>query len=691
MILEACIVYGTLFYGVDLIYKACILPSSRKAVITPRKFVEKQHTVKKIANNSSTLPMTIVSTENSLDRNLLLSSVSVLSAAIGRLYYPPLLPFSLLGLILPLYESAKCAYNDLAEKRRLNQHALEVIVIPGIVLAGYYFTACLSYWLYHLSQKLLQDFEDRTSSNLVGLFENQPGTVWIVRDTVEVAIPFDSLQINNIVSLKAGETIPADGVIVGGYGMVDQHLLTGEAQPVEKKAGDPVLASTRLLAGCIRFRVSKSGKETIAAKIVEMLHQTIAYKPSVQTTGEILSEHAAMPTLLIGAAALPISGYIGFLAVISSYVAWDIRVLAPLGMVSFLTVATQNGILVKNARSLELLNHVDLVVFDKTGTLTDEQPHVSHIYAYGQYSQFEILKYAAIAEQRQSHPIARAILSKAEQADVRLPEIDDSVYTIGYGIQVVIDGVCILAGSKRFMELEGIEISHSVLEQQSECHEDGSAQVMIAVGGVLAGVIELNETIRPEAPKIIASLRNMGKKVIIISGDHERPTRKLAEKLGVDTFYAEILPAGKAEIIDTLQQAGSSVCFVGDGINDAIAMQKAHVSISLSGASAAAKDTANIILMDGTLQHLSKLHVLSDDFKRNMNMALILSIVPSAINIGGVFLFHTGLYFAIFMDYLALPIGLGNALLPLIKNKGKDRNLVFACADANARNERLST
>ena len=218
------------------------------------------------------------------------------------------------------------------------------------------------------------------------------------------------------------------------------------------------------------------------------------------------------------------------------------------------------------------------------------------------------------------------------------------------------------------MDLEGIALPPTVQTLLADCLENGQALVMLAQDGHLIGAIELRTTGRPEVRQLIRRLQQRGKTIYMLTGDHETPARMLAADLGIEHYFAETFPEQKAQIIEELQRKGKRVCFIGDGINDAIAMKKAQVSVSLRGASTVATDTANIVLLDGTLNHLDKLFELAADFKQNFNTALATAIVPGVINIGSVFLLGTGIYFAIGMYYLSLPIGLANAFWPLLKS-----------------------
>jgi Cu2+-exporting ATPase len=266
---------------------------------------------------------------------------------------------------------------------------------------------------------------------------------------------------------------------------------------------------------------------------------------------------------------------------------------APLAMLSTLALCAQKGVLVKDGRALDILCEIDTVIFDKTGTLTRERPEIGRIVAANGFDPAQILGFAAAAEQRFHHPIALAILDKAEDQGLQLPSTDDTQYKVGYGITVGVDGRRVRVGRRRFIESEGISLSPEIETALAEAHDEGHTMVMVAVDNEIGGALELQAAVRPEVRDIVQGLRDRGiKHVAIISGDHEAPTRKLAQELGMDRYFAQVMPPDKAEYVEKLRNEGRKVCFVGDGINDAIALRKANVGISLRGATMIATDTA---------------------------------------------------------------------------------------------------
>ena len=368
-------------------------------------------------------------------------------------------------------------------------------------------------------------------------------------------------------------------------------------------------------------------------------------------------------------------GPAGAVAVLNSDLGTGIRMAAPLAMLSSLSVCAHKGILVKDGRALEQMNEVDTVIFDKTGTLTHERPEVSRIIATAGVSRERVLQLAAAAERKFHHPIALAILHRAEELGLDLPPHDDTHYKVGYGITVHVEGQAIHVGSKRFIELEQIAIPGAVQAAIEEAHRDGSSMVLVGVAGELTGAIELKAAVRPEAREIVCGLRDRGiNHVAIISGDHDAPTRKLAEFLGMDRYFAQVLPADKAQIVERLQKEGRKVCFVGDGINDSIALKKADVSVSLRGASTIATDTAHVIFLDGGLSKLCELRDIAQNLNRNVNRSWSMIVAPNVSNVIGVFTMGFGIMSSVLTNNVSALAALANGLLPLRRVSGYPSN-----------------
>ena len=599
---------------------------------------------------------------------LALCTASIPLAAIAQFAMPALLPVSAALFAYTSIPSFRRAFNVLTKERRLGVDVLDSIVVLGCLAALQIFPGAILAWCLAFGRFLVRRTEDSSKKLLLGAFGKQPRYVWLVKDGIEIQVSLDRLEKGDVVVVHTGEVVPVDGIIVDGLAMIDQHALTGESSPAEKGVGDRVFASTIMVAGKMYVAVEKSGGETATAKIAQILSDTAGYKLASQQRGEQLADKAVVPTLAVGALAWATIGSQGAVAALNSDLGTGIRMAAPLGMLSTLALCAQKGILVKDGRALDLLCEVDTVLFDKTGTLTRERPEVGRIIAANGFNPPQILRFAAAAERRFHHPIALAILQKAREEGLRLLSTDAAQYQVGYGISVRIDGCRVRVGSRRFMEIENVPLTREIEAALDEAHREGHTMVMVAVDDRLGGALELRASLRPEVRGIVHGLRERGiKHIAIISGDHEAPTRKLADELGMDRYFAQVLPADKADYVEKLQKEGRKVCFVGDGINDAIALKKANVSISLRGATSIATDTAHVVFMEQGLGKLCELRDIARDLERNVRNSWIMILVPNIACILGVFTLGFGIGASVVTNNVAALGALANGLWPMRK------------------------
>jgi soluble P-type ATPase len=459
---------------------------------------------------------------------------------------------------------------------------------------------------------------------------------------------------------------------------------------VEKGAGDTVLAATLLLTGRIEVRVEQAGSATLTAQIGAVLNDITDYRERQELRCDETADRLVLPTLTAGALTLASLGWMSAVTVMGANFTETLRVAYPLGALSYLNLAAQEGILIKDGRALERLSQVDTVIFDKTGTLTLDQPHVAALHPCLPFSGEQLLTYAAAAEFRQNHPLARAILTAAEQRQLPLPSIDEAAYVVGFGIKVRLQpsvgpsaptedqqpeaadtGLLVRVGSARFMAQEGLVLPAALVTLQQRCHEQGHSLVYVAVADQLAGALELHATVRPEVQTIVQELRQRGLQLYIISGDQPQPTQHLAATLGVDNYFAEVLPAEKARYVEQLQREGRTVCFIGDGINDAVALKQADVSMSVRGATTVATNIAQIIFMDQSFHQLAHLFELGYQLDANLKRSLAAMLVPSGINLVGALFFRFSIRSAIVLFNASLLAGVMNALAPLLTRTGQ--------------------
>ncbi len=608
-------------------------------------------------------------TRSSVDLDLPICTASLALAAVGTIAAQPvILPISAGLFLYSVVPSFQNAHRVLFKEKRLGVDVLDSIVVLTCLVTGQVFAGTVLAWCLGFGRKLVKKTEDDSKKMLLNVFGKQPRFVWLLKDDIEIETPLEKLQVGDVIIVHTGETVPVDGEVVEGMAMIDQHALTGESAPAEKTKGDRVFAATTMLAGKIKVAVTSAGSETTSAKLARILNDTAGYKLRSQSQGEELADKAVVPTLALASLGLGTVGIDSAVAIVNCDLGTGIRMAAPLGMLTSLTLCAQHGILVKDGRALELMRKVDTFLFDKTGTLTREQPEVGRILTFAQYSSDQILKWAAAAEHKFSHPIAKAIISKAVERGLDIPTTDESKYHVGYGITVSVEGNTVRVGSLRFIRHEGIPIPKGLDQEMEGIHSEGNSLILVAVNDRLGGAIEMCSANRPEAAEVIHGLRARGAKhIAIISGDHDRPTRKLAEKLGMDRYFAEVLPQDKAKYVELLQKEGRTVCFIGDGINDSIALKKANVSVSLRGASTIATDTAQVVFMEESLEKLLRLRDVSHDLQKNINRSWGIIIMPNAACVLGAFLAGFGVMHSMIFNQVGAVVALLNGLLPLQK------------------------
>ncbi|MBL4761356.1 MAG: heavy metal translocating P-type ATPase, partial [Gammaproteobacteria bacterium] len=565
---------------------------------------------------------------------------------------------------------------SLIKEKAVNVDLFFLVADMLMLVSGAYVSAGLRLWLHYLGKLSVLHAKDDSRKMVTSIFTDLPSEVWLLNGSVEARVALENLKVNDLIVVNAGEVIPIDGVIHEGVVSVDQHLLTGEAQPVEKTKGDVVFANTVLIAGRAVIKVEKAGHETTAAKIGDLLMNATEFKSQLHLKGEKWAEAATKPMMAASLLALPVLGPSSAVVLMNSHIGRRIRMLAPMATLTHLTLASHKGVLVKDGRILENLHMVDTILFDKTGTLTTGEPKVSQVYDLDGFGERKILRYAATAEQKQAHPIARAILEKAEAEKIAWDAISDSNYKAGYGITITMEGETVRVGSLRFLTELEFTIPEAIQLAQENAHQHGDILVLVAVDDEVKGAIKLEPQLRPNIKPILQRLRDKGvKHMAIVSGDHEEPTRKLAEELGMDAYFAEVLPEGKADIVEKLQADGGSVCFIGDGINDTIAMKKANASISLAGASNIATDIAEIVLMDGTLDKLVEVFELSEELDKSLKRVLMLTIAPGVINVAGALFFNFGIFTSLAVNFSSTGIVMFGLKSSLAKAVTKEKAL----------------
>jgi len=613
-----------------------------------------------------------------LNRKLMISGASFACAVGGTLFYSPLLLLSLPILVVHAGYIYHLAIEGLREDKRLTA---EIIVSAGIttfVLSGFYLLGNFATFHFTLRQRLLHSVTRTSHESLTSVFRTLPRTAWLVQGNVEVEVSVEQLQTGDHVVVRAGSVIPVDGKIFAGEGSVDQHMLTGEAIPAEVMCGDLVFAGTLLVSGRLVVVVQDTGKSTTAAEIGRVLERTTDFKSTQQLKVEELADKLVLPAVVAGMVAFPFVGTLRAIALVDTHPKRSLSLSGPVSLMTYLSDAVDHGILIKDGRALELLNKVDTIVFDKTGTLTLDRLKVETIIAVSPSDETEVLAQAASIEQHQSHPIARAIQEEAERRELSIETAEEIEIERGFGLQALVAGAVVRVGSARFMRLNGLEIplalDHPTPIQNTMAEaglRDVGTWVYVSRGEHIIGAIELQAMLRPETEAVLRQLRRNKRirEFCILSGDHPAPTRSLAQRLKIERSFAQVSPTDKGLIIDELQAKGHSVCFIGDGINDSIALKKATVSISIRGAATIATDTAEIILMNGTLTQLPMLFEIATDYEKNLQGSIYANLVPLGVGGAGVLFLGFSFPHVVVCNIIASVASLCNSAVPMVRSK----------------------
>ncbi len=587
-------------------------------------------------------------------------------AVMAQTGFPWLIPVSYLLIGYFSADIFKEAANALFKDKKIKVDILDTIVILLTLMFGQIGAAAFMVWILDLADMLLQKTTKKSQKYLTDIFGEQPRYAWLLIDGSEVHTEVKDLKKGDVIVVGTGESIPVDGVIIDGGAMIDQQSLTGESTPADKQENDHVFASTVIVAGKVTVKVEETGKNTLASQVISIINEASGYDVRLQSVGEKMADKMVIPTLGLGAMGYATAGSGALLAIINADYGTGIRVAAPIALLASLGNAAKNGILIKHSEVVEKLKDIDVVLFDKTGTLTREVPTVSRIVtADDTYNEDEILFYTATAEQKFDHPIAAAILQKAQDQNIELGKYDDSEYDVGLGINVKIGEHWIKVGSGRYMEREGIEIPSVINSALDEAGERGLSAILTAINNKVAGMIELKSTIRDEAADVIADLRANGiKEIVLISGDHEAPTKELSRQLNIDRYFAGVLPNEKADYVKLLQDEGKKVMMVGDGINDSAALSHAEIGVSLKGASTIAVDVADVIFMDGTLTKFHYLFEVAETLQKNVKRSFLLVAIPNTVCIAGAFMGIFGLKASLVLNNGFNLIAAANGMLP---------------------------
>ena len=493
----------------------------------------------------------------------------------------------------------------------------------------YYEAAVTILALITLGKYLEAISKGKTSQAIKKLMGLAPKTATIVRDGKELVIPIDEVIVGDIVIVKPGEKLPVDGEVIEGATAVDEAMLTGESIPVEKTVGSKVIGASINKTGFIKYKATKVGKDTALSQIIKLVEDAQGAKAPIAKMADIIASYFV--PIVIGLAILASIGWLvaGESGVFALTIFISVLVIAcpcALGLATPTAImvgtgkGAEYGVLIKGGEALEVTHQIDTIVFDKTGTITEGKPVVTDIITTT-ISEDELLSIAASSEKGSEHPLGEAIVKGAEERNIKFKEISNFKAIPGHGIQVEIEGKVILLGNKKLMTENSIEIGDLGVKSDKLANE-GKTPMYIAINNKLEGIIAVADTVKPSSKEAIENLHKMGIKVAMITGDNKKTADAIAKQVGIDIVLAEVLPEDKANEVKKLQEKGSKVAMVGDGINDAPALAQADIGIAIGTGTDVAIESANIVLMKGDLKDVATAIKLSKATIRNIKQNL---------------------------------------------------------------------
>lgn len=469
----------------------------------------------------------------------------------------------------------------------------------------YYESAAVIITLILMGRWLESSARGRTGEAVRALYQLAPETAIILKDGKETEVPVKEIKLKGIFIVKPGSRVPVDGVVESGASSVDESMISGESIPVEKHAGDTVIAGTVNAAGVLVCRATAVGGETVLARIIEMVEEAQGARPPIakladKISGVFVPVVIAIATIVFFAwFAFSIEGF-GFalkaaISVLVIACPCALGLATPTAVTVGVGQGAKFGILIRSAEALEVAGTIDTAVLDKTGTVTVGKPKVTDVTAL-QISETELIKLAAAVEKSSEHPLAAAVVEYAADNDISAPEVTQFEAVAGKGVKAEFEGRGVILGSAGFLEEMGIE-TKPVENIMQKLQNEGKSMILIASDNKLLGLIAVADTIRERSAEGVARMKKNKLDVIMLSGDNDRTARAIANKAGIENVFAGVLPDGKAEKVAELQNQGKKVAMVGDGINDAPALAQADVGIAIGTGTDVAVETADIVLM----------------------------------------------------------------------------------------------
>jgi Cu+-exporting ATPase len=487
---------------------------------------------------------------------------------------------------------------------------------PSVMWHNIYYDAGAIVIVFIVLGKYLENkTKGKTSSIIKKMLELQPKTTKVVRNGVEQEIPIEQIKAGDIIIVRPGQKIPVDSIVVEGHSAVDESMITGESMPVDKKSGGLVIGGTVNREGALQIRAEKVGGDTVLSQIVKLVEDAMGRKPPMQKIVDRISGYFAF--FVMATAMATFVGWYFFtthgehhlaaslipaVAILVVACPCALGLATPTAVMVGMSKGAQNGVLFKSGEALEAMGKINIIVFDKTGTLTEGKPQVTDIVPLDpDFDENKILQTASIAEKNSEHPLAKAIIQKTLEKNLTIDKPSDFTVVSGKGTIATHNGSKILVGSSKFLDEEGIRTEFA-LEAMSRLQPQGKTAILVSVGTKLIGIIGILDVPRKESKQVVNQLRKKGIQVVMLTGDNQRTADMVAKEIGIDRAIANVLPSQKVDVVKKLQEEGSKVAMVGDGINDAAALTQADVGIAIGGGTDIAIEAGKVVLVRNDLQ-----------------------------------------------------------------------------------------
>ena len=521
------------------------------------------------------------------------------------------------------------------------------VAFPGLFPEGtahpFYEATAVVITLVVLGQALEARAKGRTSQAVRRLMDLRPPVARVVRGGAEVEIPAADVRVGEMVVVRPGEKIPVDGRIHEGRSVVDESMVTGESIPAEKSPGDEVVGGTINASGVIHFVAERVGSEMVLSRIVKMVREAQSAKPPIQRVVDVVASYFVPSVMIVSVISFAAWYNFGPAPALNYAVAVAVAVLViacpcalglatPISIMVAVGKAAEHGILIRNGDALQRARDVDTIVLDKTGTVTRGAATLTDVVPQEGVSEVELLRLVAAVESGSEHPLGRAVVDGATAREVPVERATDFVAVPGRGVRATVGGKTVLVGTASFLAEAGVDTTD--LETiATDLAAAGRTPILAASQGRPLGALGIFDPVKADSVGAIRRLQAMGKRVVILTGDHEATARAVAREVGVDTVFARVLPEQKAERIAELQRGGGRVAMVGDGINDAPALAQADVGIAIGTGTDVAMEAGDVTLMGGSLEGVVELIEISEATFTNIRQNLVGAFIYNVLGI----------------------------------------------------------